>query len=223
MFTYDAYVSIHLYPIIYYIYIHIVYIYIYLLSMLAAASMQFTPYAYTQYTCIRRQKVGEAHEAHRKGPFRSHTRTHPALPLVAQATKVAGIAGDHLPVTSLVLSSNKEHTNKIHAKFLYSQFIPSILFVQGWGIGYITAVHRFLASANMFPNAVERSRFTGGLLNGIILKWEIVKNDQNRLPGPTTSLVQEIHQFHRTQAHIVFLSHPRWQHIKTTSEINIST
>lgn len=62
----------------------------------------------------------------------AHTRTHPALPLVAQATKVAGIAGDHLPVTSLVLSSNKEHTNKIHAKFLYSQFIPNILFV--WGV-----------------------------------------------------------------------------------------
>ena len=72
------------------------------LSILACSLLSIQ---YTQYTCKRSQKVGEAH---RKGRFPTHTRTHPALPLVAQATKVAGIAGDHLPVTSLVLSSNKE-------------------------------------------------------------------------------------------------------------------
>lgn len=140
------------------LYVYILYVYRDIIVFIINASMQFTPYAYTQHTCIRRRKVGEAH---RKGPFRSHTRTHPALPLVAQATKVAGIAGDHLPVTSLVLSSNKEHTNKIHAKFLYSQFIHIISYLfGGWGIGYITAVHRFLASANMFPSTPLKGRIS---------------------------------------------------------------
>lgn len=50
-------------------------------------------------------------------------------------------------------------TRYMQNSYTANSYLISYLF-GGWGIGYITAVHRFLASANMFPSTPLKGRIS---------------------------------------------------------------